>query len=99
MPAPLTVARDRGLHWLFGRALDLSQGDDSRVGSAREDGDGGGTLSTSSASKTSSLAKLGATFIPVSIYLGVCLAVFVVLRPRCRRVYAPRTIEGLQTAR
>ncbi|KAI9170745.1 hypothetical protein HJFPF1_00216 [Paramyrothecium foliicola] len=103
MPAPHHLSRDswgEGLKWLVSRQLgDLTQADDPRVGSGRDDSDGGGTLSTASTNKTSSLAKLGATFIPVLIYLAVCLVVFIVLRPRCRRVYAPRTIEGLQTSR
>ncbi|EQL00294.1 DUF221 domain-containing protein [Ophiocordyceps sinensis CO18] len=45
---------------------------------------------------TSSLSKLGATFIPVLIYLVVCFVVFVILRRRCKRVYAPRSIPSLR---
>ncbi|KFA72076.1 hypothetical protein S40288_02329 [Stachybotrys chartarum IBT 40288] len=79
--------------------LDLTSQDDPRVGSGRDDSDGGGTLSANSGSQTSSLAKLGATFIPISIYLAVCLILFIVLRPRSKRVYAPRTIAGLPSTR
>ncbi|KAH6610063.1 hypothetical protein Trco_000083 [Trichoderma cornu-damae] len=69
--------------------------DDPRVGSGR-DGSSGGTLSTSNGNKTASLSKLGATFAPVAIYLGICLICFILLRPRCKRVYAPKTIPGLR---
>ncbi|KAL3958204.1 hypothetical protein ACCO45_006366 [Purpureocillium lilacinum] len=71
-------------------------GKDPRVGSGRGDSSGGGTLSTSANNKTSSLGKLGATFIPIAIYVAVCVVIFVVLRRRCTRVYAPRTISALR---
>ncbi|KAL7792150.1 hypothetical protein V8C37DRAFT_410116 [Trichoderma ceciliae] len=69
--------------------------DDPRVGSGR-DGSNGGTLSTTNANKTASLSKLGATFAPVAIYLSVCLVCFILSRPRCKRVYAPKTIPSLR---
>ncbi|KAJ6442505.1 calcium permeable stress-gated cation channel [Purpureocillium lavendulum] len=77
--------------------LDIFKGGkDPRVGAGRGDSDGGGTLSTSANNKTSSLGKLGATFIPISIYVAICIIVFTVLRRRCTRVYAPRTIAALR---
>lgn len=66
------------------------------MGSGRQDSSGGGTLSAASNNKTSSLSKLGATFIPVVVYLALCLVIFVVLRRRCSRVYAPRTMPSLR---
>lgn len=74
--------------------------DDSRVGSAR-DGSSGGTLShTSLTDKSdvvpSSLSALGSTFLPIAIYSAVCLIIFVVLRRKCHRVYAPRTLSTLR---
>ncbi|EHK24284.1 uncharacterized protein TRIVIDRAFT_219740 [Trichoderma virens Gv29-8] len=80
-------------HELLVRGITLP--DDSRVGSGR-DGSDGGTLSTANGNKSNSLSKLGATFAPVAIYLGLCLTCFLLLRPRSRRVYAPRTIPGLR---
>ncbi|KPM42979.1 Uncharacterized protein RSN1 [Neonectria ditissima] len=71
-------------------------GDDPRVGSGR-DGSSGGTLSTSSNTKSSSLASFAATFIPVVVYAAVCLIIFTFLRPRCRRVYSPRALAGLRS--
>ncbi|RFU76151.1 duf221 domain-containing protein [Trichoderma arundinaceum] len=80
-------------HGLLERGFSLPN--DTRVGSGR-DGSNGGTLSTSNGNKTASLSKLGATFAPVAIYLGLCLACFILLRPRCKRVYAPKTIPSLR---
>jgi hypothetical protein len=86
-----------GLHWLLNRGIDdILKADDPRVGSGRNDTEGKGTLSTSASNKTSSASKLGATFLPVAIYLAVCVVAFFLLRPRSRRVYAPRTIQRLQ---
>ncbi|GFP54268.1 uncharacterized protein RSN1 [Trichoderma asperellum] len=68
---------------------------DTRVGSGR-DGSSGGTLSTANGNKTASLSKLGATFAPIAIYLSLCLLSFILLRPRCKRVYAPKTIPSLR---
>ncbi|PHH67374.1 hypothetical protein CDD81_142 [Ophiocordyceps australis] len=77
--------------------LDIFKGgNDPRVGSGRQDSSGGGTLSTASGSKSSSLGKLGATFIPVVIYLAICIVAFTVLRRRFPRVYAPRSIPALR---
>ncbi|KAL7944215.1 hypothetical protein V8C42DRAFT_326178 [Trichoderma barbatum] len=80
-------------HELLARGLDLP--DDTRVGSGR-DGAEGGTLSTAGGNKENSLNKLAATFAPVSIYLGLCLCCFLLLRPRSKRVYAPKTIPGIR---
>ncbi|KAF7559027.1 hypothetical protein G7046_g5119 [Stylonectria norvegica] len=77
--------------------VDLDTGKDPRVGSGRDGSDSGGTLSTTSGNKSSSLVKLAATFIPVAIYSVVCICIFIFLRPRCRRVYAPRTMASLRS--
>ncbi|ODA83202.1 hypothetical protein RJ55_01713 [Drechmeria coniospora] len=86
-------------HILDGRGiLDIFSGggQDARVGAGREDSSTGGTLSTSSSSKTSSLGKLAATFIPIAIYVVICLILFTILRRKCKRVYAPRTFADLR---
>ncbi|KAL6880833.1 DUF221 domain-containing protein [Trichoderma novae-zelandiae] len=83
------------MSWRELLARGLSLPDDNRIGSGR-DGSAGGTLSTSSGNKTSSLSKLGATFAPVAIYLGLCLTCFILLRNRSKRVYAPKTIPSLR---
>ncbi|KAM4068181.1 calcium-dependent channel, putative phosphate domain-containing protein [Hirsutella rhossiliensis] len=99
-PPPDDSSMANAPRWLQARGfLDLfkdGNGSDPRVGSGRQDSSGGGTLSTASNSKTSSLSKLGATFIPVIIYLVVCVVIFIILRRRCSRVYAPRSIPGLR---
>ncbi|KAF3069202.1 Uncharacterized protein CFAM422_007310 [Trichoderma lentiforme] len=88
---PVDIAMS--LYELLPRGLTVPN--DTRVGSGR-DGSDGGTLSTANGNKSNSLSKLGATFAPVAIYLGLCLALFLLLRPRSRRVYAPRTIPSLR---
>ncbi|UKZ58852.1 uncharacterized protein TrAtP1_000175 [Trichoderma atroviride] len=80
-------------HGLLERGLTLPN--DTRVGSGR-DGSSGGTLSTANGNKTASLSKLGATFAPVAIYMSICLTCFILLRPRFKRVYAPKTIPSLR---
>ncbi|KAL2270629.1 hypothetical protein VTJ83DRAFT_2813 [Remersonia thermophila] len=86
------------------RLLGINESDDARIGSGRDDSDGGGTLShfnpTASNStdekSSASLSSLFSTFVPVLIYSGICLALFLVFRRRCRRVYAPRTVPMLR---
>lgn len=75
----------------------LNQSEDPRLGSSR-DNSTTGTLShvTSSGTDSSSAASLGSTFIPVLVYSGVCLAIFFIFRPKCRRVYAARTIPSIR---
>ncbi|KAL7966510.1 hypothetical protein HDV63DRAFT_397117 [Trichoderma sp. SZMC 28014] len=80
-------------HGLLERGLTLPN--DTRVGSGR-DGSSGGTLSTANGDKTASLSKLGATFAPVAIYLSICFVCFIFMRPRFKRVYAPKTIPSLR---
>ncbi|CCE33609.1 uncharacterized protein CPUR_07535 [Claviceps purpurea 20.1] len=98
------MALDSALHpknelWQFltKRGLDLNVGGDHdlRQGSARN-GSSGGTLSTTTNNKGSSIQKLGTTFIPVAVFVCVCLITFIVLRRFCKRVYAPRTIPELR---
>uniref|UniRef100_A0A8H7K322 CSC1/OSCA1-like 7TM region domain-containing protein n=1 Tax=Bionectria ochroleuca TaxID=29856 RepID=A0A8H7K322_BIOOC len=74
----------------------LDQDDDPRVGANRNGSGDQGTLSSLNGSQGSSLSKLGSTFIPVVIYLTVCLLVFIFLRRRVPRVYAPRTFRVLR---
>ena len=74
----------------------MDQGDDPRVGSAR-DNSTGGTLSKvklPGADDSASLMSLVSTLVPVTIYAVVCLSIFWILRHRCPRVYAPRAILG-----
>lgn len=66
------------------------------MGSGREDSDGGGSLSAANGNKGASLSKLGATFLPVAIYVAVCLIIFFIGRKKCQRVYAPRTFAALR---
>ncbi|CAK7221139.1 hypothetical protein SBRCBS47491_004425 [Sporothrix bragantina] len=75
----------------------FNQSNDPRIGSGR-DNSTGGTLShvTSSGTESSSAASLGSTFIPVLVYSGVCLLIFVVFRRKCQRVYAPRTLASIR---
>ncbi|KXX73846.1 Uncharacterized protein RSN1 [Madurella mycetomatis] len=72
------------------------EGDDGRIGSAR-DGSTGGTLAHLGPSNSSSLSSLGSTFIPVLIYSAICFIIFFIFRRRCPRVYAPRSIPSLRT--
>ncbi|KAL1838165.1 hypothetical protein VTJ49DRAFT_2967 [Mycothermus thermophilus] len=84
------------------RLFGINESDDSRIGSGRDDSDGGGTLVNFNPTagkddkSSASLASLFSTFIPVLIYSGICLALFLVFRRRCRRVYAPRTVPTLR---
>ncbi|KAK4208187.1 hypothetical protein QBC37DRAFT_81513 [Rhypophila decipiens] len=74
----------------------FNQSDDGRIGAARNGSTNTGTLSTYGVDSSGSLKGLGSTFVPVSIILAICLAIFLVNRPKQRRVYAPRTIESLR---
>lgn len=74
----------------------IGQEEDPRVGSTREGASGEGTLSASNGSKGASLSKLGATFIPIAVYVAICLIIFFIGRRRLHRVYAPRTIPALR---
>ncbi|KAK0391789.1 hypothetical protein NLU13_1288 [Sarocladium strictum] len=80
----------------MGNVISINQDDDKRKGSARDGSDGEGTLSAANGNKSSSLSKLGATFIPISIYVVVCLLIFITLRRKLKRVYAPRTFRSLR---
>jgi calcium permeable stress-gated cation channel len=39
---------------------------------------------------------LGSTFVPVAVYTGICLILFIALRRKCLRVYSPKTISDLR---
>ncbi|KAK4450859.1 hypothetical protein QBC34DRAFT_60151 [Podospora aff. communis PSN243] len=74
---------------------------DPRIGSGR-DNSTGGTLSHADlgpkkdGDQASSLSTLGTTFVPVLVYSGICLSIFILLRKKCPRVYAPRTFASLR---
>ncbi|KAG9254765.1 DUF221 domain-containing protein [Emericellopsis atlantica] len=74
----------------------ITQQDDPRVGSGREGSDNKGTLSAANGNKGASLSKLGSTFVPVIVYVAVCLIIFFIGRRRLRRVYSPRTLAALR---
>ncbi|KAK3358188.1 hypothetical protein B0T25DRAFT_541122 [Lasiosphaeria hispida] len=81
----------------------FNESDDPRIGSGRDNSTGGtlshtdGILPTGDTqSDSSSLASLGSTFYPVLVYSAICLTVFVVLRRKCPRVYAPRSLSALR---
>ncbi|KAM7187444.1 protein of unknown function DUF221 domain containing protein [Naviculisporaceae sp. PSN 640] len=79
------------------RRLEIpNQDDDGRIGAGRNGSTSTGTLSTLNADKSASLEGLGSTFVPVIILTVICVLIFLVNRPKQRRVYAPRTIEVLQ---
>ena len=80
---------------LFSSCSQTGGGGDPRVGSTRN-GSSGGTISASSNNKSDSAKNLAGTFIPVAVLLGVCVLLFLLLRPRLRRVYAPRAIAALR---
>ncbi|EAQ91677.1 hypothetical protein CHGG_03612 [Chaetomium globosum CBS 148.51] len=82
------------------RVLGINESDDGRIGSGRNDSDGGGTLVNFNPAgddkKSESLASLGSTFIPVVIYSAICFLIFFVFRRKCHRVYAARTLPSLR---
>ncbi|KAG5990820.1 hypothetical protein E4U43_004183 [Claviceps pusilla] len=94
---PKSTSASELWRFLATRGLDLNVGGDQdlRQGSARN-GSAGGTISTKTNNKGSSAQKLGTTFIPVVVFVCVCLIAFIVLRRFCKRVYAPRTIPELR---
>ncbi|KAK4150473.1 hypothetical protein C8A00DRAFT_46153 [Chaetomidium leptoderma] len=83
------------------RVLGINESDDGRIGSGRDDSEGGGTVvnfnPASEGKDSASLASLGSTFIPVVVYSAVCFIIFFVFRRKCPRVYAPRTMPSLRT--
>ena len=71
---------------------------DPRVGSARDNSSSPGLSRIASNTNSSSVSSLLATLIPVGVWTVVCVIVFIVLRRKCHRVYAPRTIlESLES--
>ncbi|KAH8896663.1 DUF221-domain-containing protein [Thozetella sp. PMI_491] len=75
----------------------LSDPNDPRVGSGR-DNSSGGTLShaTQSGSDSASANALGITLAPILIYSAICLAIFIAFRSRNPRVYAPKTLSNVR---
>lgn len=69
---------------------DISEEDDTRVGSSRENATGG-TLSKA-ASNSASVTSLLSTLVPVIVYAAICILIFWCLRRRMPRVYRPRTM-------
>lgn len=69
---------------------------DPRVGAGRDNATGGTIVNIAKpGTNSSSWSTLGGTFVPVVVFTAVCLLLFLVLRPRCERVYAARSIPGL----
>ncbi|OQV05168.1 hypothetical protein CLAIMM_09952 [Cladophialophora immunda] len=65
---------------------------DPRVGSARDNSTSPGLSRVVSGSNSSSTSNLVATLVPVLIWAALCAIIFVTLRRKCPRVYAPRAI-------
>ncbi|EXJ72393.1 uncharacterized protein A1O5_04897 [Cladophialophora psammophila CBS 110553] len=63
---------------------------DPRVGSARDNSTSPGLSRVVSGSNSSSTSNLVATLVPVLIWAALCIIIFVILRRKCPRVYAPR---------
>ncbi|KAK1756573.1 hypothetical protein QBC47DRAFT_460361 [Echria macrotheca] len=78
------------------RRISINESDDNRIGSGRENSTGGTLSFNNENAKSSSLKALGSTFAPVLIYSAICLVAFLLLRVRCPRVYAPRTMKVLR---
>ncbi|VUC36580.1 unnamed protein product [Clonostachys rosea] len=78
--------------------LNSYQDDDPRVGSNRNVSIHGGILGPP-VSRISSFLPLVGTLILVSIYSILCIVLFLIMRPRCPRVFAPRTRSGLVSSR
>ncbi|KEF60534.1 uncharacterized protein A1O9_02095 [Exophiala aquamarina CBS 119918] len=65
---------------------------DPRVGSARDNSTAPGVSRIGSGTNSASVTGLLATLIPVGIWTAICVLIFVVLRRKCHRVYAPRSV-------
>ncbi|KAL0262028.1 hypothetical protein SLS55_003463 [Diplodia seriata] len=76
---------------LLARSDPVNEDNDPRIGSSRDNSSSATVTGISSGSNSASVSALFTTLIPVSIYVGVCLLIFLVLRRKCPRVYAPRT--------
>ncbi|KAH7143429.1 hypothetical protein EDB81DRAFT_689924 [Dactylonectria macrodidyma] len=97
MPVMMVHSED---FWLTSRGIDLDSEDDLRIGSGRNaTPEGDISLEGDIASRISSLLPLIGTLVMVAIYCTICLVLFLILRPRCQRVYAPRTLSGLGSSR
>ncbi|OJD38884.1 uncharacterized protein BKCO1_3000220 [Diplodia corticola] len=77
--------------YLSARSDPVNQSDDPRIGSSRDNSSSATVTGISSGSNSASVSALFTTLIPVAIYVGVCLLIFLLLRRKCPRVYAPRT--------
>src|ERR1700749_4074790 len=64
---------------------------DPRVGSARDNSTSPGLSRVIAGSNSSSGRNLLATLIPVLLWAIICLIIFIILRRKCPRVYAPRS--------
>lgn len=62
-----------------------------RTGSSRDNSTSPGLSRVISGKNSSSLATLLGTLVPVLVYTVICLAIFLIGRVRCPRVYSPRT--------
>ncbi len=71
--------------------MSLSSSSDPRVGSARDNSTSPGLSRVVSGSNSSSIENLLGTLIPVLVFSAVCVILFVILRRKYPRVYAPRS--------
>ncbi|KAJ9612485.1 hypothetical protein H2200_004082 [Cladophialophora chaetospira] len=65
---------------------------DPRVGSARDNSTNPGLKHLIAGSNSSSGRNLLATLVPVLIWAIICSTIFIILRRKCPRVYAPRSL-------
>ncbi|KIX09911.1 uncharacterized protein Z518_00992 [Rhinocladiella mackenziei CBS 650.93] len=65
---------------------------DPRVGSARDNSTATGVSRIGAGTNSSSASSLVATLVPVLIFATLCIIIFIILRRKCPRVYAPRTL-------
>ena len=70
---------------------DILKPTDPRVGSARDNATSTSALKVTSGTNSASFATLFVTFVPILIYAAICLTIFIILRRKYPRVYAPRS--------
>ncbi|KAK4936653.1 hypothetical protein LTR10_022505 [Elasticomyces elasticus] len=70
----------------------MERANDPRVGSGRDNSSSTTVTSIGSSNNSSSLSSLYATLLPVLVYTAICIIIFIILRRKSPRVYAPRSI-------